>query len=385
MALPVPARVHDLAVVREAVRLLTSGEDDVHSHVGYAPGRMTVIGDHIDYVGGDVLCCAINRGIAVALAPGSCRVWSIRDETRTELLESLDTPSAHFGRVLAALSWARRKWGGDEVLSCALSSDLPRSVGLSSSAAVVIATLRAYACWIGKSMSSDELAEGAYQVEHDELGIPSGHLDQYAICRSREQALHELHCHTMTSTFIPWDSNKAVFIVCDTGIEHAVADSPYGSRVHSMQDALHDLGVSWIGACPREEKAPRKRNAQWFHHCLTEEYRVRDAVEVVRRGDVTELGQLMTASHVSLRDDYEVSHGVCDALVDALTRMDGCLGARITGAGFGGCVVALVEASRADIVLKQVQRLLPTNTDHTGDAWTCIPGAGVAELYDMAE
>ncbi len=385
MGLPIPARVQELQVVREAVRLLESGGETLHSHVGYAPGRITVIGDHIDYVGGDVVCCALDRGIAVALAAGACRVWSIRDETRTELLKSLDAPSPRFGRVLAALSWARKKWGGEGILACAVASDLPRSVGLSSSAAVVIATLRAYASWRGRSITSNELAEGAYAVEHDELGIPSGHLDQYAICRSREKTLHELHCHTLTSTFLPWKGDEACFLVCDTGIEHAVVDSPYGSRVHSMQAALGEMGVSWIGACPREAEAPQGREREWFHHCLTEEYRVRDAVDAVLRGDLPALGELMTASHASLRDDYGVSHEVCDSLVEVLTGTDGCLGARMTGAGFGGCVVALVRTQEAPAVLRTVQHALPRSGDHAPGAWLFSPGAGVAELYDMAE
>ncbi len=379
------ARVDDLPVVHEAVMLLERDGGGQESHVGYAPGRITVIGDHIDYVGGDVLCCALDRGIAVALAEGSCRVWSIRDETRTELVESPGAPSARFGRVLAALSWARKAWGGEGVLSCAVASDLPRGVGLSSSAAVVIATLRAYASWRGREISSNELAEGAYAVEHDELGIPSGQLDQYAICRSREQALHELHCHTLTSSFLPWEKKEAVFLVCDTGVEHAVADSPYGSRVHSMQAALQKLRVSWIGECARSAAAPSGTENGWFQHCLTEEYRVQDAVEAVKQRNLPALGKLMTASHASLRDDYGVSHGICDGLVEALVGMDGCLGARMTGAGFGGCVVALVRTPRAASVLHGIQRVLPQQTDHPSQAWTFAPGAGVAELYDMAE
>jgi galactokinase len=272
-----------------------------------APGRVNLIGEHTDYAGGLVLPVAIELGISLSFEP------SDRLELDSPLAAAVEEELGALGRPAVGLQGS-------------IDADLPQGAGLGSSGAFEVAVALALCEVSGFELEPLQIAEACRRAEERATGVPSGILDQTASLLGRAGHALLLDCSTLEHRWVPLPGDVAI-VVLDSGERRALADSRYGDRRREL-----------------EAGEPRR-----VRHVETENERVRETVAALERGDVAALGPLFAASHASLRDDYKVSTPILDALVAAALSA-GAFAARMTGGGFGGCVVALAGRDSAEVV-----------------------------------
>src|SRR5215218_777807 len=313
--------------------------------VASAPGRINLIGEHTDYNGGFVLPCAIDRRIAVAAGTGEGGLYSADFDERREADER-DDSWADYPRGVA---WAMGEEGHEPgSFRAAFAGDVPLGSGLSSSAAVEAATALALDAFFGFGIGRTDLAILCQRAENDYVGVASGIMDQYASLLCEAGAALLVDCRSLEAESIPLDLEAAglALVVCDTRVERGLAETGYNDRRATCERAASMLGVEELRNATEEDLgllsgAELKR----ARHVVSENARVLEAVEALESRDFDEFGRLMYASHASLRDDYEVSTPELDTFVEAAEE-HGARGARLTGAGFGGCAIALVPEDK---------------------------------------
>jgi len=328
--------------------------------VWHAPGRVNLIGEHTDYNEGFVLPFALSQGVRAAASRRGDGLLELRsrqapDEPATMPLSRL-VPGSVTGWAAypAGAAWALTEAGlAIGGASIAIDADLERGAALSSSAALECATALALTELHGLSVPRPELAELARRAENEFAGIPTGIMDQSAslLCQAGHALL--LDCRSGESSDVPFDLPAAglVLLVVDTRVRHALADGRYAARRRACEEAARVLGVRALrdvtddpGALDRIADPVLRRRAR---HVVTENRRVLATVRLLRAGDIAGCGPLLSASHRSLRDDFDISWPQADAAVDAAVSA-GALGARMTGGGFGGSAIALVPVDRTD-------------------------------------
>ncbi|MGB3456462.1 MAG: galactokinase [Litorimonas sp.] len=316
-----------------------------------SPGRVNLIGEHTDYNGGAVLPTALPLGIGIALSPrtdGQVRIVSDGFDAVAE--RALGDPAAgHWSDYAlgAAQAAASRGWLGGADL--ALTSDLPMGSGLSSSAAIIVGVLKAARNLADDTLPDAELAMAARRVETDFIGVPCGIMDQMAIALAAPGQALFLDTHTLDRSLIGLPTDPVVAVL-HSGVHRKLSDGRYRDRKEECDRAKAALGRPDL--CRAEltdlerigDDVARRR----ARHCITEHDRTVAAAQALRGGDWSGLGRLMTQSHASMRDDFDITTPGIDALVETAVAA-GALGARMTGGGFGGCVVALVPAGRVDV------------------------------------
>jgi galactokinase len=339
----------------------------------WAPGRVNLIGEHTDYNDGFVLPLALEQGVAAAARPVDqpvLRVRSAQQEGTVELALAEITPDTVSGwsAYVAGVAWALREAGHDVPgLEVVVDGDIPAGAGLSSSAALECAVAVAWNDLAGLDLSRDDLAAAAQRAENDVVGAPTGGMDQMASLHGRAGHAVFLDMRSLRAEQVPFDPPAAglTLMVIDTHAPHAHVDGEYAERRHSCTQAAEILGVPALrdvsldgldGALARlgagaEGDLLRKR----VRHIVTENARVLDVVAALRSGaDPRTIGPALTASHASMRDDFEITVPEVDTAVAAALEA-GAYGARMTGGGFGGCVLALVEADAVEPVVRAVE------------------------------
>jgi galactokinase len=330
-----------------------------------APARVNLIGEHTDYNDGFVLPLAIDRRVTVAAARRGddlLRLLSLEmGEQRLRLAEVGPGTVRGWAAYAAGPLWALAR-DGTEVggLDLVLTSDVPIGSGLSSSAAVECATLLAARDLYGGPDDPARLAAIALRGENDVVGVPCGIMDQMAALACRAAHVLLLDCRSLEADqvpFAPADAGLALLVV-DTRVSHALADGAYAERRADCEQAAGILGVRALRDATRAGlDAARERlgELRWrrARHVVGENARVLEVASLLRAGRPEAIGDALLASHASLRDDYQVSAPELDAAVEAAVTA-GALGARMTGAGFGGCALALVPAGAAGDVGKAV-------------------------------
>jgi galactokinase len=328
--------------------------------VWHAPGRVNLMGEHTDYNEGWVLPFALDRGVVVAAARRGGDTLDIRSRQAPRDAVTLPLASLAPRSVTgwpaypAGVAWAMREAGHPVGgASLVIDSDLAQGAGLSSSAALECATALALAGLYGVSVPRAELARLARRAENDMAGVPSGIMDQSAslLCTSSHALL--LDCRTGDSSLVPFDPGGAglALIVVDTGVRHALTDGRYALRRQECEGAAHALGVRSLRDVDDAARAGDIADpvlARRARHVITDNQRVLGSVALLEAGDLAGLGPVLHASHVSLREDFEISWAQADAAVAAVERA-GALGARMVGGGFGGSVIALVPADSAGV------------------------------------
>jgi len=323
-----------------------------------APGRVNLIGEHLDYNGGSVLPIAIDRRTVVTASVRADSVVTVASEsfgepTRFDVATEPGDVSGWAGYVAGVL-WALRSDGQDVPgLDLAVMSDLPIGAGLSSSHALECAVAVAVRDLASLDVDEIGLALAARRAENDYVGVPTGIMDQLAsLCGV---AGHALLIDTAALTVRPvpaeWTADGLTLLVIDTGAQHAHAEGGYGERRRQCAAAAAALGVSAladaaVGDPDTLDDATLRRRAR---HVVTETVRVEQAVAALAGRDWPRFGALLSQSHASLRDDFEVSCAELDVAVDAAIGA-GAFGARMTGGGFGGSAIALVESALTESV-----------------------------------
>ena len=334
-----------------------------------APGRVNLIGEHTDYNDGLVLPIALPQHIVVAArtrSDGVLRVSSTQHDGLTEVpLEGLEPGSVgDWAAYPAGAAWVLREAGhdigGTDLL---FDSNLPTGAGLSSSAALLCATAVALLGLRGIDVAADEVARLAQRAENQYVGAPVGLMDQMAsMCCTAGHALY-FDIRAMETQQIPFDPEAVGLrlLVVDVKAPHRHVDGEYAARRQSCEQAAAQLGVPAlrsISTADLDEALARLDDdvvRRRVRHVVTEIARVEQAVEVMRAGRLRDVGPLFTASHASMRDDFEITVPEIDVAVDTALAA-GAIGARMTGGGFGGCIIALVEADAADGVLAAIEK-----------------------------
>ncbi|MGQ9605845.1 MAG: galactokinase [Thermogutta sp.] len=321
-----------------------------------APGRVNLIGEHTDYNEGFVLPMAIERAVWVGLRRRPDR-WvgvyvAAESRWREFHLDAMRREGSEPIEYVKGTAWSLAEEGyflnGWEGV---LLGDVPIGAGLSSSAAMEVAVARAFAAASHLPWEPLRMALVAQRAENRWVGVQCGIMDQLISACGREGHALLIDCRTLECRPVPLPQGVKV-VILDTGTRRGLADSAYNQRRTACEStaarfglkALRDLSLDELAARAGELDAVTARRVR---HVVGENARTVQAAEVMQQGDAETLGRLMVASHESLRDDYEVSSDALNAMVEIALSQPGCYGARMTGAGFGGCAVALVEAGRA--------------------------------------
>jgi galactokinase len=352
--------------------------------VASAPGRVNLIGEHTDYNGGFVLPCAIDRRIAVAVGAGEGALYSA-DFDQTRQIDDKDSSWADYPRGVAwAIGEAGHEIGG---FRAAFAGDVPLGSGLSSSAAIEAATALALDAFFGLGVGRTDLALACQQAENDYVGVGTGIMDQYASLLCEAGAALLVDCRSLDAESVPLDLQAAglALVVCDTRVERGLADTGYNDRRATCERAASMLGVEELrdateGDLDLLSGAELKR----ARHVISENARVLEAVEALRDRDFEEFGRLMFASHTSLRDDYEVSTPELDTFVRA-AQQHGARGARLTGAGFGGCAIALVPEDKTVAFTNACEQAFAERKYEEPAFYEFVPAAGAEIATGIGE
>ena len=373
--------------VADAFRAAFGREPD---GVWAAPGRVNVIGEHTDYNDGFVLPIALQQRTVAATAvsgDGHTRVRSLQWPDDLVTFAAVDVELGEvggWGSYVAGVVWALRSSGQPVVdLDLVIDSNVPVGAGLSSSAAIECAVAGGWADLLDLTLAPTELAQICQRAENDYVGAPTGVMDQMASMHGRAGHAVFLDTRALSVEHVPFDlaGHGLVLLVVDTKAPHRHIDGEYAARRRDCEQAAAALGIPALRDATLPEVAklppdllPRAR------HVVTENERVLEVVALLRSGaDPRETGPLLTASHASLRDDFEVTVPEVDVAVDSLLEA-GAFGARITGGGFGGCVIALVESAEVDAATAAVEATYEKNGYAPPSAFAAVAADGARRV-----
>lgn len=328
-----------------------------------APGRVNIIGEHTDYNDGYVLPMAIDRAVWIALRPRSDKRIYLRslekrapaDFSLTDVRPAKGNWFEYVKGMAVMLQQAGKTLSGWEGI---LTSDVPVGSGLSSSAALEIATGAAFCVVSGFPFDGVELARLGQKTENEWVGANTGIMDQMISANGQADHALLIDCRDLSTRPIQLPG-ETVIVVMDTMTRHSHTESGYNDRRASCELAAEILGKSHLRDLTYEELQSHadKLDEVTFRrarHVVTENQRVLDAVQAMRDGDATRLGLLMNASHASLHNDFEVTNDALDTMARIAREQGGCYGARMTGGGFGGCAVALVQSNSVEVMASSV-------------------------------
>jgi galactokinase len=351
-----------------------------------APGRVNLIGEHTDYNDGYVLPMAIDRWMWLAIRPREDRLVLCRsldfDEPARFSLDRLEHGDGGWGEYLKGVAWAMQEEGAHLIgWEGVLAGEVPIGAGLSSSAALEMAAGRAFALAAEKTWEPEVMVHLCLRAEREWVGVNCGIMDQMIIAMGVEDHGLLIDCRTLETTNIPLPEGCSV-LVLDTGTRRGLRESAYNERRRQCERAARHFGVPalrdvtlahFLEEENRLEDVVRRR----ARHVISENERTLQAAHAMRSGDPERFGSLMDASHRSLREDFEVSSPALDAMVDLARREPGCHGARLTGAGFAGCAIALVAADEALRIAESVTAAYRKKMNVEPEAYVCRAVSGV--------
>ncbi|HKV63662.1 MAG TPA: galactokinase [Candidatus Acidoferrum sp.] len=361
-----------------------------------APGRVNLIGEHTDYNDGFVLPAAIEFYCSAAVAPRRDRKLVIHSENFNETVEEeIDSLSPlakkHWANYPLGVAWALRQAGKKLTgANIYLAGEVPLGAGLSSSAAVEVATGFALLNESGQPVDRKELALLCQKAENDFVGAHVGIMDQFISCYGRASNALLLDCRSLEHKYVKLPADLQL-VICNTMVKHELASGEYNARRAECEEGVRILRIVLpriralrdVTLAQLEEHRgilPPKVTAR-CRHVITENARVQSAVEAFHRGDSKALGPLMQESHRSLRDDYEVSCKELDLMVEIATAQPGLIGARMTGGGFGGCTINLVESGAVGEFERKVAAEYSSRTGLAPEIYVSPASEGAQELH----
>jgi galactokinase len=357
-----------------------------------APGRVNLIGEHTDYNDGFVLPFAIDAACVATVDRADDPIVRIRSAQRDDEvrigLDELAPGTGGWAAYAAGVAWVLREMGADiGGVDIELDSSVPSGSGLSSSAAVVCSVTTALDDLFGLELSDADLLTVSRRAENDYVGAPTGGMDQLAALRCT--AGNALFCdmRSLEVEQVPFDvaAEGLVVLVVDSRAEHRHADGEYRQRREGCERAAQLLGVRALRDVPVDglddalARLPDDELRRYVRHVVTEDDRVLRVVELLRAGRLRDIGALLSESHASMRDDYRITIPELDVAADTLVAA-GALGSRMTGGGFGGCVIALIDESRVEDAEAAVRREYTARGFRDPAVFAASPSAGAQRI-----
>ncbi len=368
-------------------------------NVYFAPGRVNLIGEHTDYNGGHVFPCALTIGTYVAARKRTDRkltFYSMNFDRLGVIEGSLDdlTPAkeAEWTNYPKGVMWAfaGRGMEMDRGLDIVLYGNIPNGSGLSSSASLEVVTGYMLKDLYGFDVSNVELAKIGQYSENNFNGMNCGIMDQFASAMGKKDNAIFLDTADLSYEYAPLVLNGAKIVVTNSNVKHSLVNSAYNERRSECEKALEELqtvvDIKGLGDLTEEQFEAHKGaiknevRVKRAKHAVYENQRTIRAVEALKNNDLKLFGELMNASHVSLRDDYAVSCEEIDVLVEEAWKVDGVIGSRITGGGFGGCTVSIVRDEAVDTFKDKVGAAYKERVDKTADFYVVEIGDGPCRL-----
>ena len=366
----------------------------------FSPGRVNLIGEHTDYNGGFVFPCALSFGTYLLISPNSEQKINFRS-LNMEAVYSLEL--TQLTSPLPDKAWANYPLGvfaqfikrgvvitqGYDILFW---GNVPAGAGLSSSAAMEVVTAYAFNELLGTGYDRTELAKIGQKSEHEFAGVMCGIMDQFASAQGKKDHAIYLNCDTLEFDLVPVKLEGIKVVVSNTHSPHHLDSGAYNDRVRQCQLAVQQISAvrpiknlaelsqadfNQVEHTITDEVAHRRAR-----HVVGEVQRTKDAVEALQHGDIATFGTLMTQSHISLRDDYEVTGLQLDSLAEAAWKVDGVLGSRMTGGGFGGCTVSLVRDEAIPTFIEQVGAEYTKKTGLKADFYIAEIGDGAHRIVE---
>lgn len=385
-------------VLMKKFKELFGGEGDIRAY--FAPGRVNLIGEHTDYNGGHVFPCALTIGtymIARRRTDRTLRFYSMNFEDKGVMTSSLDElyydKAADWTNYPKGIMWTFNEKGlevsnGVDML---LFGNIPNGSGLSSSASVELVTGVMLRDMFGyEKLSMIDLALYGQYSENKFNGVNCGIMDQFAIAMGKKDQAIFLDTSDLSYTYAPVKLDDARIVIACSNKKRGLGDSKYNERRSECEEALADIqkvkNIENLGQLTEEEFEAVKdairrpvcvRRAK---HAVYENQRTVKAVTALKNNDIAQFGQLMNASHVSLRDDYEVTGIELDTLVEEAWQCDGVIGSRMTGAGFGGCTVSIVKTEAIDAFIEKVGAAYKEKIGYAADFYVVDIGDGAGIL-----
>lgn len=376
--------------------LFGKGDDD---RVYFAPGRVNLIGEHTDYNGGHVFPCALTIGtyaVARKREDDKLRFFSMNFEDLGVIESSLDDlkpyKEADWTNYPKGVMWAFAEKGMkiDKGLDILLYGNIPNGSGLSSSASVEVLTGFILRDLFGFDVTNQDLALIGQFSENKFNGVNCGIMDQFAIAMGKKDNAIFLDTATLKFEYAPIKLENAKIVISCSNKKRGLGDSKYNERRSECEQALSEIqqyiGIETLGDLTEEQfemyktsikDEDRQKRAK---HAVYENQRTIKAVEALKNNDVSEFGKLMIASHDSLRDDYEVTGIELDTLVEEALKIDGVIGSRMTGAGFGGCTVSIVKDEAVDEFIEKVGKAYEAKIGYAADFYVVEIGDGPCKL-----
>jgi galactokinase len=360
-----------------------------------APGRVNLIGEHTDYNDGFVLPAAIDFHTWVAVSPRSDRILAMRSENFPGLaeyaLDSLDSQRRYewsdyaYGVVLMLARAGKPICGADLLVA----GEIPIGAGVSSSAAIEVATGYGLLHGCGLPVDRVELARLCQRAENEFVGVRSGIMDQFISCFGRAGRALLLDCRSLEHRWVMLPEGLRL-VICNTMVKHELANGEYNQRRSECETGVRLLAkhLPQVRALRDVTLADLEKYRETLppvvyrrcRHVVSEDSRVLDCVQALAAADLDSVGALMADSHRSLRDDYEVSCAELDLMVELATAEEGTIGARMTGGGFGGCTVNLVKSDRVDAFRRSVAGKYQQRTGRAPEIYVTRAADGVAEI-----
>lgn len=370
----------------------------------FAPGRVNLIGEHTDYNGGYVFPAALSFGTYALVKPRTDKVYRFASlnfpdhvvKTSVDHIvyrEEDDWANYPKGVLQQLLSFAAEQQEAFKGADMLFYGNIPNGAGLSSSASIEMVTGYALSRLAGLSVPVIELVKLAQKAENEFVGVNCGIMDQFAVGMGKANHAVRLNCADLTYEYAPLKLDGYKLIITNTNKRRGLADSKYNERraeceaglaaLRTVKPDLRDLGAlsleEWNELREHvQDPVVRKR----VEHVVSEDDRVLKAVRALADHDLTKFGQLMIQSHESLRDLYEVTGAELDALMEAAVSVEGCIGSRMTGAGFGGCTVSLVKEDAVERFQSEVAEKYTAKTGLTPTFYVCDIGDGVKEITE---
>ena len=366
----------------------------------FAPGRVNLIGEHTDYNGGFVFPCALSFGTFLLLAPNAqqtLRFCSLNIDDAQGRHPITEVPLDESFTPLDGNHWANYPLGCiaqfakrghrlTEGYDLLFWGDVPAGAGLSSSAAIEVVTAFAFNQLLHTGYDRTEIAKIGQLSEHKFAGVNCGIMDQFASAQGKKDHAIFLNCDTLDFTLVPVQLDGIKVVISNTHSPHKLDSGAYNARVAQCHTAVEQISKVRPISCLAEltmadflsvqdaitDPVARRR----AHHVVGEVQRTKDAVEALQKGDIQTFGQLMNQSHISLRDDYEVTGPELDALAETAWQTEGVIGSRMTGGGFGGCTVSLVKEEAIPAFIEQVGKQYTDRTGLTADFYIAQIGDG---------